>query len=120
MQKKTSRKPSAFTLMEIIIIVAIIGLLAAIAIPNFVRAKQTRDKNRCVLNLRTIEAAKAAFSKESKKPDAYQVSADDLYKYGATNRMGEDLKCPAGDMYDLGTITTKLATCPVVGHELPK
>ena len=50
-------KKAAFTLVEIMIVVAIIGLLAAIAIPNFVRARTTSQQNACINNLRQIDGA---------------------------------------------------------------
>ncbi|MGA2802234.1 MAG: type II secretion system protein [Verrucomicrobiota bacterium] len=66
MKTKTSRK-AGFTLVEIMIVVAIIGLLAAIAIPNFVRARSTAQMNACINNLRQIDSAKQQWALEKGK-----------------------------------------------------
>ena len=63
---KTSRK-AGFTLVEIMIVVAIIGLLAAIAIPNFVKARSTSQMNACINNLRQIDSAKQQWALEKGK-----------------------------------------------------
>ena len=56
---------TGFTLVEIMIVVAIIGLLAAIAIPNFVRARSTAQTNACINNLRIVDAAMNQYALEA-------------------------------------------------------
>jgi len=99
----TSRK-SAFTLVEIMIVVAIIGLLAAIAIPNFVRARKTAQASACVNNLRLIDAAAQQFLLEK---NAATVSFDDVTPY--LGRSGtQAVTCPNGGTYSVSA-TTKAA-----------
>ena len=64
MKKINHRSRAGFTLVEIMIVVAIIGLLAAIGIPNFVRARQTSQTNACINNLRVIDQAKQQWALE--------------------------------------------------------
>ena len=59
-----------FTLVEIMIVVAIIGLLAAIAIPNFIKARESAEKNACIANLRQIAGAVQVYSIDTGQDDA--------------------------------------------------
>jgi len=65
MKKLAYSGKSGFTLVEIMIVVAIIGLLAAIAIPNFVTARQAAQKNACIANLKQIEGAMQLYALDS-------------------------------------------------------
>ena len=113
MKINTSRK-SGFTLVEIMIVVAIIGLLAAIAIPNFVKARTTAQKNACINNLRQIDGAKEQWALEAKIAPgaAADVNAINQYIKGGTP------KCPASGNYTYGVVDTP-PTCDVTGHVLP-
>ncbi len=106
MKINVSRK-SGFTLVEIMIVVAIIGLLAAIAIPNFVRARTTSQKNACINNLRQIDGAKQQWALETKQaPTAVPVYGD------ISDYLKNAVSCPAagsdtsfGGSYDPQSVT---------------
>jgi prepilin-type N-terminal cleavage/methylation domain-containing protein len=70
-----------FTLVEIMIVVAIIGLLAAIAIPNLVRARATSQTNMCIDNLRMLDAAKQQWALEQGKVATAVPLATDIQPY---------------------------------------
>ena len=74
-------KKSGFTLVEIMIVVAIIGLLAAIAIPNFVHARTTSQMNACINNLRQIDGAKQQWALENKVNQTATPQASDIQPY---------------------------------------
>ncbi len=69
---KMSKK--GFTLVEIMIVVAIIGLLAAIAIPSFMRSREVAQANTCINNLRQIDSAKQQWAMAEGKTDAQAVA----------------------------------------------
>ena len=111
MKINTSRK-AGFTLVEIMIVVAIIGLLAAIAIPNFVKARETAQKNACINNLRQIDGAKEQWALENKKntgSTASPASINAYIKNGAPS-------CPANGSYTYGSVGTN-PTCSLGGSK---
>ena len=107
---------AGFTLTEIMIVVAIIGLLAAVAVPNFMRARVAARTNACVNNLRLIQAAKDQYSIENNEADTLTPSASDVSPYfRATPLMSNGLpKEPQSGNYTLGAIDTA-PTCDVGG-----
>jgi prepilin-type N-terminal cleavage/methylation domain-containing protein len=109
MKLKNYRRTGAFTLVEIMIVVAIIGLLAAIAIPNFVKARETSQQNVCVNNLRQIDAAKDQWALEKGKPTGTEV--DDAAKAEINAYLRGEPKCPVGNApYSYGKVG-ELAGC---------
>jgi len=91
-----------FTLVEIMIVVAIIGLLAAIAIPNFVKTRATTQANACINNLRQLDTAVQQFAFEKNKHVGDSVNyPDDLTPYIKLNVAGSLPPCPAGGTYSI-------------------
>ncbi len=105
-------RKAGFTLLEIMLVVAIIGLLAVIAIPSFLKARTTSQKNACINNLRQIEAAKEQWALETRQGQGASVISAELDSY-----MRTPPSCPGGGTYNYGTVGSN-ATCTISGHEL--
>jgi len=110
--------------VEIMIVVAIIGLLAAIAIPNFVKARATSQMNACINNLRQIDAAANQFALEKGKKTGDAITyPDDLTPYIKLNSGTSIPSCPAQGTYAIGNVgntpTCTLSTLTDNPHILP-
>jgi prepilin-type N-terminal cleavage/methylation domain-containing protein len=87
--KMRKSKTSGFTLIEIMIVVALIGLLATMATPTWVRARTRSQTNTCVNNLRQIEAAKQQWAMETKQPTNATPVYTDISSY-----LKNSVSCP--------------------------
>ena len=106
-----TNKTAGFTLVEIMIVVAIIGLLAAIAIPNFVKARENAQLNSIFNNLRILEGAKDQWALETKQGTGTAVATVSVV---SDYLKGGSIRNVVGETYQpIAVGTNSTATLPV-------
>jgi prepilin-type N-terminal cleavage/methylation domain-containing protein len=115
----------AFTLVEIMIVVLIIGILVAIAVPNFVRARESARARACVANLKQIDSAKEQYAMDQKLAQGATMPAlSVLCGAGTTTYIkGGTPTCASSGSYTIGNLGTdpvcSIGTGAAVAHVLP-
>jgi prepilin-type N-terminal cleavage/methylation domain-containing protein len=117
--KTTFRRTSGFTLVEIMIVVAIVGLLATIAIPSWVRARTTSQQNACINNLRQIDGAKQQWGLDTRAIATATPGLSNIQPYMGRGSAGSSTSCPSDSAqtfatsYTIGDLSSS-PTCQIV------
>jgi len=99
--------------VSLLLAVFVIPMMLAIAVPNFVKAREVAMRNVCLSNLHQINGAMQSWALDNNKPADAVVTLQDLSPYLKT-----PLVCPAGGTYRLGKVSEP-PTCSIPGHALP-
>lgn len=99
-----------FTLVEIMIVVAIIGIIIAIAVPAFLRARENSRGRACQENLSKIDGAKEQYALEKKAGNTAEPEWTDLVADSGTGYLKTTPECPAGGDYSIEAMNTN-PTC---------
>jgi len=102
-----------FTLIEIMIVVAIIGLLAAIAVPIYQMSVERARKQACAINRKQIDGAKIQWALDNRQPTTATPADEDLF--GENAYVEHKPECPAHGVYELNEVRQK-CTCSVTEH----
>lgn len=99
-------KAKGFTLVEIMIVVAIIGILIAIAVPGFIKARREARRRACQENLSKIDGAKQQWALDLNKAGTETPDMTDLVEANRTGYLQKEPICPGGGTYTINTVDT--------------
>ncbi len=111
---RPNNKKTGFTLVEIMIVVLIIGILLAIAIPNFVQARESARAKACIGNLKQLDSATQQFAMDAKKSSIYAMTAADFTALAPTYLHALPT-CPENGVYSAGATISNYPQCSYSG-----
>ena len=111
MLQKLNKNRGGFTLVEIMIVVLIIGILLAIAVPNFIRARESSRAKSCVANLGQMNSAVEQWAMDNKKNAGASVALANLV--GSTAYIKSTPTCPSGGTYPTNLNVGTNPTCTI-------
>src|SRR5688572_30983745 len=91
-----------FTLVEIMIVVLIIGILLAIAVPNFIRARESSRAKACQGNLKQIASAQEQWAMDTKAAPGGAGPGSVAALVGASSYLKKEPECPSSGTYSVG------------------
>ncbi|MCE5230598.1 prepilin-type N-terminal cleavage/methylation domain-containing protein [bacterium] len=112
-QAHATKRSGGFTLIEIMIVVAITGIILAIAAPTWMQQRLVSQQRVCQENLSKIDGAKEQWAMETKAPDGAVPAWGDLVNADGTSYLKKAPVCPSGGEYQINAMSTD-ASCTIV------
>jgi prepilin-type N-terminal cleavage/methylation domain-containing protein len=108
------QKLAGFTLLEVMVISAIVGIMAMIAVPNFIKARVTAQQKMCIKNLHSLSETKQQWGFENKRPATAIPTPAQLQVYYGKSRMPV---CPSQGTYSLRALNREpVCNRAALGH----